>query len=217
MAHETFYTPPGYLAFEDLRKPRTNDAGEPRWGVCLVFDADAQKTDAFRALEREVAKQVEALKKQTRGKGPRHTPFAPAEGKKDDGDYWPGNGEGHVLCRPSTKRAPDDPEWPLGLFGPDNRPLAASAFYRGCQARAKVHVYTRADPKNPSVSLGLDAVQFLQDGERVGSSSSDFADAPPVPGARGPARAAVPDADPNDDGPPERGYTGPTDDDASPF
>lgn len=95
-------------------------------------------------------------------------------GKKDSDGYGPGT----IFVSLGSKT--NKPGIVESFAGPDGRPAplaAESDFYAGCYARAKVNAYWWTFAGKEGVSLGLQNIQKLRDGERFGgrgNAANDF-------------------------------------------
>ncbi len=113
-----------------------------------------------------------------------HTPFRNgSEKKKPDGTYPAGYDDGVVFCNASTIYKP-------GLVDSANVVIVLpNEFYGGCYARATVNPYAYEYMGKRGVSLGLQNIQKLRDGEPFGGRTApeDDFDAidPPAAGAAG--------------------------------
>lgn len=160
----TVVTPTVRLSFPVLFKPRKvneNDA-TAKFSATLLFDAKAQKTKEFKRLQQEVEAVIEEKWGADRPKKLK-LPFLTT----DDFDKVPdGYTDDMVIVRTNTVQAP-------GVVDRQNQPiLNESDIYPGCYVRAAVHAYGwehRTGGKG--VSIGLDHVQFVKDGESFGKNS----------------------------------------------
>ncbi len=120
------------------------------------------------------------------------------EPTKKDAD---GYGEGTIFVSLQSVNRPGIVE---SFAGPDGRPAPLGAqtdFYPGCYARAEVNAYYWKFMGKEGISLGLQNIQKLRDGERFGgrgnaADSFDAIDAPAGQPAMAGAGAASNAADP---------------------
>lgn len=153
---DTVMTPVGVLSFPKLFEPRTNDRGEKRYEINLVFDAAAQKTPAFKALKAAIDKEGQEFFK---GKLPNgaHYPLKDA-GEKDFAGY----DEGSIFISAWTKSKP-------GVVGPSREEITIpDDVFAGQLARATVKPFGFNTAGKKGVSLMLNNVQIAKlDGERL--------------------------------------------------
>ena len=157
----TVVTPVARLSFPVLfkaRKVNENDA-TPKFSATLLFDKKAQKTPEFKRLQASVEEAIEEKWGSDRPKKLK-TPFLTT----DDFDNVPdGYEDDMIIVRTNTVQQP-------GVVDRQNQPiLQESDIYPGCYVRAAVHAYAwehRTGGKG--VSIGLDHVQFVRDGEPFG-------------------------------------------------
>jgi len=160
----TVVTPTARLSFPVLFKPRkvNPDDATAKYSATLLFDKAAQNTREFKRLQKEVETVIEERWGSDRPKKLK-LPFLTV----DDFDKVPdGYEDDHVIVRTNTVQAP-------GVVDRQNQPiLSEEDMYAGCYVRAAVHAYAwehRTGGKG--VSIGLDHVQFVKDGERFGKKS----------------------------------------------
>lgn len=156
----TLVTPVAILSYPFLSKTRRNDDGTEKYGAVLVFEKD---------------KDLAAMKAAVR-----------AAGVKKFGDEFAG-----MLKRPGFRlpfRSTDaegQTQYPAGsifmntsstdrpqLVGPDKTIIADVIFYAGCRVRAYLNAFGYDKKGNKGVSLGLNALQFVMDGQRLDNRKS---------------------------------------------
>lgn len=135
--------------------------GEPKYGVSMLFDADAQKSPQFAAMKKlavQAAREKFGDKLKPDGKGwfvGLRNPFRDGAEKPDLEGY----GEGVVFASATSKMQP-------GLVDASlNRIISQEEFYAGCYARATVVAYGYDKGGNKGVAFGLNNLQKLADGE----------------------------------------------------
>jgi len=160
----TVVTPVARLSFPVLFKPRkvNPDDAQAKYSATLLFDKAAQKSPEFEKLKDAVEAVIEERWGSDRPKKLK-LPFLTV----DDFDNVPDGYESdHVIVRTNTVQAP-------GVIDRDKQPvLSEEDVYAGCYVRAAVHAFSwehRTGGKG--VSIGLDHVQFVKDGERFGKRS----------------------------------------------
>lgn len=158
-------TPKFRASFVWLFKPQPPMAGsantEPKYGLTMLFDQAAQKTNEFKALR---ALAIAALKEKFGDK------------LKPDGNGWfvgmknplrdgleksemEGYGAGVVFASVTSKMQPGLVDQGL------QRIISEQDFFSGCYARATVTAYGYDKAGNRGVAFGLQNVQKLADGE----------------------------------------------------
>jgi hypothetical protein len=147
--------------------------GEPKYGVSMLFDAEAIKGPEFanmKKLAAVAAKEKFGDKLKSDGKGwfiGLRNPFRDGAEKADLEGY----GEGITFCNATSKMKP-------GLVGAKMQKLHTEEdFYAGCYARATVVAYGYERAGNKGVSFGLNNLQKLRDGESLSgrvAAENDF-------------------------------------------
>ncbi len=217
MAQEKrFQTPRGRLSWPFLFKPRTAEkAGDKeKYSCSLIFDAEAQKTEEYKAIVGEVRRmalekfgvdqpQPDGTKKRIVPKGVRNPIRDGADKIKDDGTPMDGYGPGTIFISATSERPP-------GVIGGDMKPVGEADAYPGVYARASLTVYFYERKDGKGVTFGLRNVQIMGGGEPFmggGDPTKDFA---PVADFKrtGPAQ---------DFGSTPTGSSGDTDDGSVPF
>lgn len=172
-------TPKGRAMFVNLRQPRKvnpQDPNEtPKYSMALVFDADAQKTKEFKAMEKAVKEVAEA----EWGEIPKKmkSPFITT----DDLEKVPdGMEEGDVMVRLNSTSRQQVVDRKVQEI------LDDAEIYSGMYAVSNVQCYAWNHKQGgKGVSFGLGPVQKLNDGEPLGGGAKPAKD----------AFAAVPDED----------------------
>lgn len=156
-------TPVARLAFEHLFEKdmrEINGQKVDKYTATLLFPKDADLSPL-----KKLAKRARDAKWPDPDMRPKNlkTPFrdGDVDGRGEDGKPWEGF-EGHIFIRVSSKYKP-------GIVDQKVRPvLDPEKVYSGCYVRAQVHAYVFSNMGNHGVSFGLDNVQFVKDGERLG-------------------------------------------------
>lgn len=138
-----------------------------KYSIAMLFDKQKIKDDA------KYKAKFNALKKEIHRAG--QEAFPNADGKVrlmpiKDGDKEKPNDEnyaGMLYAEASTQFEPE-------VFDANKQDIISRKdFYAGCYARALVHCYAwRGTKSGDGISLGLDAVQKLADGEQIGEGGS---------------------------------------------
>jgi hypothetical protein len=141
--------------------PMEGSTGEPKYGLTMLFDAKAQKTPAFKAMQDlavQAAKEKFGDKLKPDGKGWFHglrNPFRDGSEKSELEGY-----AGCQFASATSKMQPGVVDSTL------NRLISEDDFYSGCFARATVTAYGYDKAGNKGVAFGLQNLQKLEDGER---------------------------------------------------
>lgn len=179
-----FITPVGRLTFPSLfskAKPMEGATTEPQYEATIVFDTEAIKRDpAERARFDALRKEMEACCldkfkkpiKEAKAKIDKfHDPLRDGEQK----EHLEGFGAGHLFMKAKSKRRPgvitaakvaiDDPE----------------AIYSGCYVRFNVTPFAYDKGGGKGISVALNSVMFVRDGDRldgVSNPEEDFGEMP---------------------------------------
>lgn len=152
-------TKEGTLSYPHLDKPY-EDSG--KYEAVIIFDPGEDLSELQAAV-------AACFKERWPKKVPsgEHQPIHPNE----DRDGAEGYEEGGFYIRAKSKSRPK-------LFARDKSPASAEDFYPGCRVRLSVSPF--AFPKEGQksqgthgVSFGLNAVQFIGDGDMIGGGGSD--------------------------------------------
>ncbi len=149
-------TPIFRVSFPAVFKPEGMDGSEPKYGVTMLFDSEADLTEL-----KQIARA--AVKEKWGDKPPANmrTPFRDGAEKPDLDGY-----AGCVFVAARSKRRP-------GVVDENVQPIIdESQFYAGCYARASVTAYTYDKSGNKGVSFSLVNVQKIKDGEPFSSTSN---------------------------------------------
>jgi hypothetical protein len=164
-------TPIGLLSFPALFEARAAvPGGEPRFSLNIVFDKEAQKTEAYKAL----VKEVEACAKEFfQGKLPANwrNPIRDA-GEKEYAGYE----DGYTYISAWTKQRP-------GLIGPNKEEIdLPEQVFAGQKVRATVRPFGYNQQGNKGVALSLQNVQIAKfDMPRLDGRSSAKQDFDEIP------------------------------------
>jgi hypothetical protein len=165
-------TPPGLLSFPSLFQPRPPAPGaEPRYSAAIVFDEEAQKSEAFQTLGQMIIDCAKAEFGQNVNLKSLRFPIRDAAEKE-----YSGFGPGKKFIQPWTKNRP-------GLVDANLDPITdPSAVWGGQIVRASVTPFAYATSGNKGVALGLRHIQVLRmDMPRLdgrGTAEGDFGNAP---------------------------------------
>jgi len=170
---EAFKTPLARLSYaQSLYKPRAQqDGGKLKYGATLIFDlkdrAELEKVVANVITDEWGAKAIEMAKA-----GLIKSPFLAGDGKearnKTTGDLHPGMGADKFFIRVQANE--DRPPW-IRWKDP-NLQETETNVYSGCMVKAVINAFAWEHPQNgKGVSFGVEGVQKLQEGERLGGST----------------------------------------------
>ena len=165
-------TPKFRAAFVHVFEPRKqqNDDGSvsEKYELVMIFDKEAQETPEFKAIKA-------AANDVAKAKWPNGVPKSAKSPFKSAGDFENDSGERYagfedddlVAIRASTKKKP-------GIIDRNRKRLEEPGdFYSGCYARAQIDVYAYAiQGKSKGVTLALENLQKLGDGDALGSARS---------------------------------------------
>lgn len=171
------YTPIARLRFAALDKPRAvmGDASKLRYQATLLFDTrEADVTEIVRLSEEMALKTFGANWNKIKEF---HLPLKDGsqKGKVDEktGEFriLSGYGEGIWYIDSKSQFVPK-------LFDRNRTPVDATSFYDGCYVRAIGNLFSYQPSKNNPASkrgigFGLQGLQFVRDGEPLGSMSVD--------------------------------------------
>ncbi len=168
-------TPVFRVSFPSLFQADSYDGGEAKFGLTAIWDPSKFSAQDKRRWKAVMALLDEASKAEHR-KSWKNLPVNFKRGVRDGAEKadLEGYGEGKRFANITSKMRPgvidlDDEE-----IGPEHN--NADRIYPGCYARATVTAYGYSK-KGKGVSLGLQNVQFVKDGDRLDSrtnASEDF-------------------------------------------
>lgn len=148
------------LSYANLFEPRENKNGELRYSVSLLIPKDHPQVDALQAAIKAEgegkfgAKWVSMAKKNY----PMHD--ADEDGRADDDPVY----EGMYYINCSSKRKPQVVDRQVQPI------LDDSEIWSGCWANVSIAVFPFEVPENKGVSFGLNNVQKVKEGERLGGA-----------------------------------------------
>lgn len=174
----------------NLMKPRKqNEESEPEYGMLIVLDKDADGTDEFIAglKKRMKLAMVEKLGKEIPFEKCKHFPIADGD---DDADEHPE----HANCwlvRTKNKRQPG-----ILVMESDGTRRAVEndgEIYSGAWYHASVVPYAWSNSFGKGISISLNGVLKVDDGEKFGGSSFDESDFDDVPAPKRKAKKSEDD------------------------
>ena len=164
MAHVK--TPVGRVAYPNLHTPRKrNETAKPRFSITLVWPAGTDLSGVQKEIDAVIAK------KYPNGKpGNFRSPFRlGSEKRRDDGTLPAGFKEDDIFAE--FWRYEEHGAAPIVDAG--RAPIPASDVYAGCTARVLCNPFCYNRDGNKGTSLGLEAVQKHEDGEKIGAAPVD--------------------------------------------
>lgn len=146
-------TPTGILTFPNFFEKRAVvEGGEERFSGNLIFDEEAQKTDAYKALQKAI---LEAAKKFFGDKMPKNMNW-PLRDAEEKADKYEGYEAGKKFIGAWTKTRP-------GVIGPDKADVTdKDTVWAGQKARFAVRPFAYNKGGNSGVGLVLDCVQIVK-------------------------------------------------------
>lgn len=187
-------TPTGRLSYPSLDKKRAPPGGgKEKYSATLIFDKEAQKTDAFKALLADVARvtleefgatepdRLRALQVKQPAKKIWSDAIRDGSQKMDRSGEPEAAYAGCVYIVASTEF--DDVK--KSYYDPSKNKIEAKTLYPGCLARLRVTAHPWEHPTGGSgVSFYLVGAQFVGDGERLGGGGMSADDFDDLPGAQ---------------------------------
>ena len=159
------------VSYPKVFKPEAmNDGEKKKYSVSMLIPKSDKKT--LKAIEKAVESAIEeGIKNKWGGKRPKKLglPLRDGDEEKDGEEY-----EGAMFFNASSSRKP-------GVIDLDKDELFDDEeFYPGCFARGTFNAYPFDVNGNKGVAIGLNNLQKLADGDRLGggsrSAESDFDD-----------------------------------------
>jgi hypothetical protein len=162
MANGSLVTPEGRVSYPALFEAKPDPSGRLKFGAVLIFSKDADLSELKSAAGAALTQRFGANAMEQVKQGKLRWPFR--DGSAKDA---PGYGPGVVFVNLTSNNQPGVVD---RYAGPDGRPRPITdprAVYAGCYARAAVGIYAYDKSGNRGVAFGLNALQFLRDGERL--------------------------------------------------
>lgn len=149
------------LSYANLFEPRENKSGDLRYSVSLLIPKDHPQVKALKkAIETEgsekFGKKWESMVK--KNGLPLHD--ADEDGKADDDPAY----EGMYYINTSSKRKPQVVDRQVQPI------LDETECYSGCYANVSIAVFAFDVPENKGVAFGLNNLQKVKDGDRLGGA-----------------------------------------------
>ena len=162
--------PKTLFSYANVWEPRANEEGEtPKYSVAVLIPKS--DTVTIEKINAAVAAAAEEGKAKLGGKVPKNLkqPLRDGDTDSDNEDY-----AGYMFFNASSTRKPQ-------IVDADVNPIMdRDEFYSGCIGRASINFYAFNVGSNKGIAAGLNNIQKLEDGERLGggaaSASDDFGD-----------------------------------------
>lgn len=189
MSEGKLITPKARIAFANqLFVPKApKSGGAVKYGCTLIFDAEAQNSDAFKKLRAAVTAAGANERKNWDGTkfaelvkaGKVKVPFLKGDDNVDEAGVVREGFAGSIYVRPTSKLAPQ-------IVDQKMQPITeATVLYSGAYVRASLGLFTYSIDGNRGISFGLRNVQKLADGPPLGNFSRAADDFEPVADAGG--------------------------------
>lgn len=159
-------TPVGRASFPNLMKPKLNQmSGKSEYSVDILFD---KKTDI--SVLKDLVDRTIKEKWGTKTPKVLKNPIKDGDGVKNNGEPHGPEYHGHFFITIKNTRKP-------GVVDAQNQDiLTEEEIYGGCFIRASVNAFAYDRSGNRGVSLSLNNVQKVKDGEAFGSAKASAAD-----------------------------------------
>ena len=154
-------TPEAILCFPSLFTPKKYEGSEKEKYEALLVFPEGSDTGALRGEEQRVVK----VAFQNGARGVR----SPFRDGNEVAEQW-----GEVFRNATFIRATSQFK-PAVVDAGKNPVTDEERVYSGCIVRAVVHAFTYDNRGNRGVTFGLDAVQIVRDGKRIGGSGAAVA------------------------------------------
>jgi hypothetical protein len=148
------------LSYANLFEARENQSGDLRYSTALIIPKDHPQIDDLHALVDEVGEEKFGKKWASMRKKTDPVHDADEDGKADDDPVY----EGTFYINTSSKRKPQVVDRQVQPI------LDDSEIWSGCYANVSIAVFAFEVPENKGVSFGLNNVQKVKEGERLGGA-----------------------------------------------
>lgn len=184
---QRLYSAIGVACFVFLFKPQQPGEGskskEPKYKIILVWDEDAQASEDYKQMKRECVKAAEARfgadAREKIKKGKIKMPWRDASDYGDEGYGFPFDQQGWKFANFASNTQP-------GVVDRKAKPiLKEGECYSGMKARCTYAVWAYDKEGNKGVTLLLNNVQKIADGERLAGRPDAEDDFEPVDGEDG--------------------------------
>jgi hypothetical protein len=159
-------TPKFRVSFPAIFTPKSYQGNDPKYGLQMIFDNDEDLDELNELIEETARAKFGAKVKLSKLK----LPLRDGNDKENDEGETPSIYVDTTFANTSSKYAPS-------LVDEDLQEIISEEdFYAGCYARAVVNCYAYDVSGNKGVALGLQAIQKVADGERLGGGKVNAAD-----------------------------------------
>jgi hypothetical protein len=148
------------LSYANLFEPRENKNGELRYSTALLIPKDHPQVDELHAAITSEGEEKFGKKWASMAKKAYPMYDADEDGKADDDPIY----EGMFYINTSSKRKPQVVDRQVQPI------LDDSEIWSGCYANVSIAVFSFDVPENKGVSFGLNNVQKVKEGERLGGA-----------------------------------------------
>lgn len=165
------------LSYANLFEPRSFNDQDPKYSVSVLIDKDDTQTIELVKKAIDNAKQLGVERHGKKFANGVHTPLRDGdEDRPDDESY-----QNVYFINANSKKAPQVVGKERDAATKKPVELGPDEVYSGCYANVSVNFYPYSVSGNKGVAAGLNNVQKVQDGERLGGASSasddfDFVD-----------------------------------------
>jgi len=150
------------FSYANVFNPRADLQGNEKYGVSILIPKSDTKT--VKQVKAAIAAAAEEGKAKLGGKVPKNykQPLRDGDEERGDDEAY----AGHFFFNANSNRKPS-------VVDEDVNPiLDQDEFYSGCYGRASVNFYAFDSSGNKGVAAGLNNVQKVKDGERLGGGTS---------------------------------------------
>ena len=172
MPDRTIYTPPGYLSYPHLETPdQYGGKGPAKYRASIIVCAEGDKT-AKQLVGEKIVPALRAAAQDKFGKPSLKGLDIAADkvGEKDGETFGDPNA---VVIRAANKLQPGFFDEYGHRLDPSDARTFSEKFYPGALCRMKVWSYGWTFGPKRGVSFLVEGIQFIGEGERIGSSSSE--------------------------------------------
>lgn len=154
---------PCRLSYANIWEPKSINGSDPKYSCSLLIPKKDKKTLAALAAVIEAVKADPKSITRWGGKLPLKlkTPLRDGDEEKDDETY-----AGQMFLNATSKNAPRVVDQQL------NDIMDKDEVYSGCYAKVKIALFAFAASGNRGIGAGLEVIQKVRDGERLGGSGS---------------------------------------------
>jgi hypothetical protein len=162
---------PARASYAHVFTPTSMDPDDPKKKYSIALLISKKETALIKEIRAAIKNATEAAKSKWGGKIPANlrNPLRDGDEEKPGDDIY----EGHYFINASSPSKP-------GVIDKDRNPLTSEdEFYSGCYCRFSINFFGYNTAGNKGVGAGLNHLQKIKDGERLGGRASvdeDFAE-----------------------------------------